>query len=413
MNSHKDQSPAKVMQSFQIPIPTIGYFSRIVYISTMHVSYRNRLMIVLGLGLFQWTGAQDASYILKSQSFKEAPSAINFSPDASLLLTGYTDGTIRIMDPESFQVSLERKNAHFKEVKALDMSPAMDLIMSAGHNTIHFWDLQGNKVETWGKHATNIWNAEISRNGKWAVSSAFNKTFLLWDVKQLTFAESMRGHKDVCLAVSISPDNRWIASGSKDQTLKIWDLETRALISTLEGPAELVYDLEFSPDSRLLATASQDETIRIYEVDSTNLLYILKGHQESVMEVEFSPDGRYLLSGSADHSLMLWDLRSGEKIYQFLAQGPVTDLVFHPNGQSFFSISSAGELVHWDLHPEIFVLRYYEEAYLKELSAVADFEPRRKGESKKDFQSRQTGAAPLRKKIVDRYYQLYLEERDH
>ena len=378
----------------------------------MHVKYRIGLLIILGFGLSQLTVAQDASYILKSQSFKEAPSAINLSPDASLLLAGFTDGTLRILDPESFVVSLELKIAHFKELKAIDMSPRMEMILSAGHNTIHLWDLQGNKLDTWGKHATNIWNAELSQNGLWVVSSAFNKTFLLWDVKQLTLAESMRGHTDVCLAVSISPDNRWIASGSKDQTLRIWDLETRELLSTFEGPAELVYDLEFSPDSRLLAVCSQEKTIRIYEADSTNLLHILKGHQDHVMEAEFSPDGRYLLSGSADHSLILWDLRSGEKIYQFLEKGPVTDLVFHPNGQSFYSISSAGELIHWEIHPEIFVLRYYEEAYLKELSAEKKFEPRRKGESKKEYQSRQLGAAPLKEKIVDRFYQLYLKEQD-
>ena len=131
-----------------------------------------------------------------------------------------------------------------------------------------------------------------------------------------------------------------------------------------------------------------------------------------MLEVEFSPDGRYLLSGSADHSMILYDVRSGEKIYQFLESGPLTDLAFHTNGQSFFSTSSAGDLIHWKLDPEIFVLRYFEEAYLNELSSEPAFEPRRKGESKKDYQNRQTRAAPLKEKMVDRYYQRYLRERD-
>jgi len=370
------------------------------------------LFLILGLGLCQITWAQEASFILKSQSFKEAPSAVNLSADGSRLLTGFSDGTIRIMDTESFRLTLELDKAHLKEVKAIDMSPGMEFFLSAGHTAIHLWDMGGNKLDTWGRHATNIWNAEFSQDGLWAVSSAFNKTFLLWDVRQRTLAESMRGHQDICLAVSISPDSHWIASGSKDETIKIWDLESRELLSTLQGPSELIYDLEFGPDSRLLAVASQNKTIRMYDMDSTDLLHILRGHQEAVMEVEFSPDGRYLVSGSADHSLILWDVRTGKKIYQFLEKGPLTDLVFHPDGRSFFSTSSSGDLIHWDLDPEIFVLGYYEEAYLKELSSERVFEPRRKGESKRDYQKRLVRAAPLKKELVDRYYQLYLRERD-
>jgi WD40 repeat protein len=110
--------------------------------------------------------------------------------------------------------------------------------------------------------------------------------------------------------------------------------------------------------------------------------------------------------------MILWDVRRGEKIYQFLEHGPITDLAFHPEGKSFFSTSSTGDLIRWELHPEIFVLHYFEEAYLKDLEAEADLEPRRKGESKKDYQNRQVHAAPLKENIVDRYYQLYLQERD-
>lgn len=409
-----DQYQAKVIQSYHLAIPTIGYFTRNVYISNMQSWQSKVVLLMLLLGLSPLTWAQDDSYILQTQSFKAAPSAIKLSPDASLLLAGFTDGTLRLMDPESFQVSMELENVHFKEIKSVDISSDMEKILSAGHNKIRLWDRSGNKLDAWERHATTIWNAEFSENGLWAVSSAFNKTFLLWDVKNSSLAESMRGHSDICLAVSISPDNRWVASGSKDQTIKIWNLESREHVIALQGPSELIYDLDFSPDSRLLAASSQDETVRIYSLDSKKLLHILKGHQEGVMKVDFSPDGRYLLSASADQSVILWDVQSGELIYQFLTPGTsVTDLVFHPDGRSFFSASSNGVLARWALHPEIFVLRYFEEDYLKEISADPAFEARRKGESKKDFQSRLKRAAPQREKIVDRYYQLYLQQSDH
>lgn len=372
---------------------------------------------ILALGALIWglgspVRAQEASYILKRQEFKTALSSINFSPDGSLLLAGFSDGSFSIMDPESFLPSLEVADAHYKAVNAIDMPPKMDFILTAGHSSIKIWDRKGAHLLDWNKHATNIWNAEISKDGLWAVSSAYNKTFLLWDVSKNELVEALRGHEDICLAVSISPDNRWIASGSNDLSIKIWDLETRQVISTMHGPTEDIYDLAFSPDSRLLAACSKDKTVRLFDMGESKLLHILKGHSEMVMEAEFSPDGRHLITASADHSVILWDVAKGEKIYQYLdIEAPVMDLAYHPDGLSFYSISMAADLTRWSVHPEIFVMKYYQEEYLNELSKDPVFEARRKGESKKEFEARQTVAQVKKAGIIEHYYQLYLEER--
>ena len=371
------------------------------------------LLLILILGPDSVLIGQDSPYILKRQTYKVAPSSVNLSPDASMLLTGFSDGSFQLLDPLSFEPLRERKEAHFKAVQAMDMNPAMDLMLTAGHSTLRLWDKQGELVKTWTKHSTTIWNAEISRDGLWAVSSAHNKTFLLWDLKEQSLKTALRGHEDVCLAVSLSPNQQWIASGSKDQTIKIWDLATQEILFSLNGPSLPVLDLEFSPDSRLLAASSQEDDIRIYDVQSRNMLHLLKGHRDRVMEVEFSPCGNYLLSGSDDHSLILWDVKSGEQIHMFFEHASeVTDLVYASDGKSFYSVSPTGDLIHWALDPEIFVLKYFEEDYLKELAAQPVFQARRKGESKKDYQNRQSRSKTLKAEIVDRYYQLYLKERE-
>ena len=148
----------------------------------------------------------------------------------------------------------------------MDMPPKMDFVLSAGHNSIKLWDMTGKHLGHWTAHATTIWNVDISNDGKRAVSSAFNKTFLLWDVYNSVVLEQMRGHEDVCMSVCISPNNLFIASGSNDQTLKIWDMETRQLIRTFNGPSQDVYDVEISPDSRLLGVASKDRSVRVYNI---------------------------------------------------------------------------------------------------------------------------------------------------
>jgi WD40 repeat protein len=381
------------------------------YISGMHKT-RPLFTLTLLLGMASSGLAQEASYILKRQIYKVPLTSINISPDGMFLLAGYNDGSFRLQDPHSFEIKLEVAGAHYKGVNAMVMPPKMDFILTAGHNSMKLWDRDGKHLYNLKGHATTIWNVEMSSDGLWAVSSAMNKTFLLWDVYNGVIKERMRGHENVCMAVAISPDKRLIASGSNDLSINIWDLDSAQVITTLHGPTQDIYDVEFSPDSRLLVAASKDKTARLYDLEEQKLLFILKGHRDMVMEAEFSPDGNYLVTGSADRSLILWEVETGERIHQFLDnEAAVMDLVFHPDGHSFYSITYAGDLTRWELHPEIFVLKYYEKPYREELAAEALFEPRRKGESKKDYLVRVEEAAVKKSEIIARYYQQYRSER--
>jgi len=383
------------------------------YISVMRVKYQIFISLSLICINISTVLAQEASYILKRQIFKVPLTSINISPDGLFLLAGFDDGTFRLLDPLGFETKLEVEGAHYKAVNAMDMPPKMDLILTAGANQIKLWDRSGKHLFDWtGGHATTIWNAEISNNGLWAVSSAMNKTFLLWDVYNSELKEKMRGHDDVCMAVCISADSRLIASGGNDQRLNIWDLETRQVIAQLHGPAQDVYDVKFSPDSKLLAVASRENSARLYDLEEEKLLYILKGHTEMILEAEFSPEGSYLITGSADQSIILWDARTGERIHQFPdIEGAVMDLVFHPDGQSFYSISYGADLTRWALDPEIFVLKYYESSYREELAENPLFEPKRRGESRKDYEARLEKASTTKSAIIARYYKDYLQAR--
>ena len=376
----------------------------------MRIKYPIIVALSLMLGTISTTLAQDDSYILKRQLFKVALTSINISPDGLFLLSGFNDGTFRLLDPDSFEVKLEVIGAHHKAVNAIDMPPKMDFILTAGHNSIKLWDRSGKHLFDWNAHATTIWNAEISSDGLWAVSSAMNKTFLLWDVYNNVLVERMRAHEDVAMAVSISPDCRLIASGSKDQSIRIWDLETRQPIYQLHGPTQDIYDLEFSPDGSLLVACSRDKSVRLYDLKEKKLLHILKGHSDMVLEAEFSPNGKYLVSASADQSIILWDVQTGDRIHQFLEnEGAVMDLVFHPDGYSFYSISYAGDLSRWEVDPEIFVLYYYDLPYREELASDPIFEPKRKGESKKEYEARAAEAGVKKREIIAAYYELYLD----
>jgi WD40 repeat protein len=372
---------------------------------------RSLLLLIALIATLQVLVSQEPTYILQRETFKPGIISISFSPDGEMLLAGFVDGSFQVLDPLSFQSTLEVKDAHTKPVTALQMTPKMDYILTAGAKTIKRWDRAGNLKGMYNGHATTIWNLDVSKDGKSAVSTAFNKTFILWDVKTRTTIAHMRGHEDVCLTACISDNNKLIASGSNDLTVKIWDLESREVITTFHGPTDDIYNVAFSPDSRLVAAASAEKSIRIYNIEEKKLVHILKGHRDVVRKVDFSPDGTFLVSASEDNSLMLWETKSGERIFHFTDnEGPILDVKFHPDGKSFYSVSSLGELTRWEMNPEIIVLHYYETPYRSELSADPIFEARRNGESRKDYEARQKTAAQNKTEILERYYKQYLEE---
>ena len=231
------------------------------------------------------TKGQGSDYILQSISCKVPITTIHLSPDGKKLFAGYQDGSISIMDRESLSEIVHIEEAHPKAISALELSPKMDYILSAGHTSIKLWDTLGTHISNWKAHSTSIRKLDLSNNGKYAVSTGFNKTFMFWDAHDGSVIQPMKGHTDVTFAVAISPDNTLIASGSNDRTIKIWDIESTQCIITLHGPTSDVYDVKFSPDGKLVAACSKDKSVRIYDIKEEKLLHLLKGHRDMVLEI--------------------------------------------------------------------------------------------------------------------------------
>lgn len=353
---------------------------------------------------------QSRDYVLIREKFDHPVTTINISPDGTKLLTGFEDGSFSILDAETLEVLTHVEGAHSKAIYALEYDPKMKFILSAGHHSIKIWTPEGEHFANWKSHTTTIWNVDISSDGKYAVSSEFNKTFRLWDVYSGEILELMRSHEDVTMAVTISPDSRYVASGSNDLTVKIWDIESRKPIKTLQGATQDIYDVKFSPDGKLIAVASKDQNVRIYDLEEEKMIHLLKGHSDFVMEIEFSPDGRYLISASADQLVSLWEVSTGVKIYSYIEnEAALLDIAYHPDGNSIYGTSIDNYVTRWAVDPEIFVLKYYYDPYMEEIFSNHLFDERRKKESKKDYLSRMVRADKKRAEIVNQYYQQYLE----
>ncbi|MEQ8957550.1 MAG: hypothetical protein RLP02_06440, partial [Coleofasciculus sp. C2-GNP5-27] len=208
---------------------------------------------------------------------------------------------------------------HTYFVYAVAISPDRETIVSGSTDgTIKLWDVQtGKEKQTLKGHAGRfgyVQSIAISPDGKLLVSGGNDKTIKLWQLSSGKERRTLTGHSGLFAgvkSVTISPDGKLLASGSDDKTIKLWSLAKGRELRTFKGHTAGVNGVAISPDGKILASGSSDKTIKLWQVGKARELHTLTGHTDSVNGIAFSSDGQIFASGSADGTIKLWQLSSG------------------------------------------------------------------------------------------------------
>ncbi|EDR01988.1 uncharacterized protein LACBIDRAFT_310142 [Laccaria bicolor S238N-H82] len=199
---------------------------------------------------------------------------VAFSPDGTRIVSGSSDGTVRISDAET-----------------------------------------GSLVgEPWRGHDCQVWSVAFSPDGTRIVSGSGDETVRIWDAKTGSpVGKPLEGHDGEVKSVAFSPDGILLVSGSVDKTVRIWHVETgRPVGKPLEGHDGEVKSVAFSPDGTRVVSGSDDWTIRIWDAKTGTTVGVpLRGHRDCVLSVAFSPDGKRIGSGSRDRTVRIWDAEIG------------------------------------------------------------------------------------------------------
>lgn len=137
------------------------------------------------------------------------------------------------------------------------------------------------------------------------LSGSRDNSLIVW---QLTRDESnygvakraLKGHSHIVSDCALAPDGDYAVSSSWDHTLRLWNLKTGETVVRFVGHTKDVLSVAFSKSVRQIVSASRDKTVKVWNV-SGHCVETLQGHSDWASTVRCSPnDDSIVLSGGWD-----------------------------------------------------------------------------------------------------------------
>lgn len=309
----------------------------------------------------------DSGMVKLANTFKEHKSivtAVRFSVNDSLLVTGSVDSTIKIWKKQTGEIVRTIKQP--EGISYLDLSADGNFIATGSYDAIvRIWRVSDGALmkELRGSKGT-IWTVAFSMDGKLLASAGDDNTVRIWKTSTGELLHSLQGHKRIVWSLKFSPDGTKLASASYDFTFKIWNVADGRLLNTNTGHTETVVDIAFSHDGKMLASTSDDCTIKIWNMENMALIRSMEV-PEHVQAVAFSPDDKRLMTGGRDKTLIgeftqnflgdsefnkgvsarLWDVATGALLQTFTHHGnDVMDIAYSHDGK-WIATASADKTV--------------------------------------------------------------------
>ena len=277
----------------------------------------------------------------KSQNIQEANSfsidkneltAINITPDNSMVICGFKDGDIIAYETLSGKKVFEVKR-HDNDIHSINFNKKGKYFASAGQDkaTVVWSVATGKQLKTYNS-GDAVWTTEFTPDGKYIATAGTDQLITVWELVSGKRYRSLWGHSNRVYELKITSDGKYIISVSGDYTMKKWDISKQLKLKSVKAHDNDVTSVDISKDNKIIVTASKDMTVRLWDFDTFDNIAVMRGHQWWINKVRFSPDTKYIASASVDQSVILWDTETHDIVKKLQFDGPVKDVEFSRDG---------------------------------------------------------------------------------
>jgi len=293
-------------------------------------------------------------------------SAVAFSPDNQVLVTGDVWGTLRFWDSAGGEMGMEK--AHMGWVHDLAFSEDGRMLASAGQDaSICLWDVPSldvspvemEKRKVFRGHSHRVFKVAFSRDGHRLVSSDIHGGKRVWDVASVLLTRNQGSQPNGICELSFSDDGSRVVWAS-DKVVGIWDvIVDLGLQHTVSVPQPVIdKDVLFPPlrsgvvaklNSVLLAVCQKNGEATLFNPWTGRVIQRISSLGRSVSSLAIDPNGNSLFVGSNDGSLVSYDLTIGAR--QLLHRGAgnrIERIAVSPTQGNMAFVDAVGVVRLWD-----------------------------------------------------------------
>ena len=273
---------------------------------------------------------------------------VAFSPDGKRLVTGASEGLIRLFDTDTGAEQWHKK-AHSEFVSALAYSPDGRIIASASGYSENRIKLLGRCHGQLARQfdGTHRVGQRISIFPRWPAARVVqhDQTVRVWDTAGFWQISILRGHLTEVHCVAYSSDGRTIASGDKDGTINVWDAGTHYRDPPLVLPG-VTASLQFSRDGNKVFLINGG-TVQVRDhnfLDDFNefMQYHELGRLNRTLAI--SPDDHLLAVADLLQQIKVANAETGKIVANFVGRaGLIAELGLCEDGQTLVTVGTEEE----------------------------------------------------------------------
>ncbi|KAM7454198.1 hypothetical protein BLSTO_05046 [Blastocystis sp. subtype 1] len=316
--------------------------------------------------VWEW---QSETFVLKQQGHYYGISALEFSPDGSVIATGGDDGKVKLWSVMSgfCFVTFAEHTAAVTDICYVKGSHA--IVSASLDGTVRAFDLVRYRNFRTLTTPTPVQFTCVTCDSSGDLIAAGTSApfaIYIWSLRTGKLLDTLTGHEAPISCLQFNHRGTQLASGSWDHTVRTWDLLASGLKESLQHPAEIL-SLDWRRDDKELVASSLNGSVFIWNPEDATVLGSIDGRRDLsggrrstdeftaqhnmqgkyFKSVCYSADGEFLIAAGQSKYVCIYSLRSKCLVRKYpLTQNLSLEGVLDKlNGKNMTEIGSKSELM--------------------------------------------------------------------
>ena len=289
--------------------------------------------------------------------------ALDFSPDSTILATGDRDGLIQLWDTAAWQEARAPYSGHKKAIVDLAFSPDRTKLASVSlDNDLIQWDL--NSTENSRSSLTllsQVSAVAYSGDSTRIVTGGNDLLINIWDAANLSFVKKKDFSAQIVDIVNVQDSSVFVIGGN-DQSVGLLDISGEVRLTSVGRLRYPLTSVAASRDGRLISAGDLNGGVAVWErVDEKSNEVVrpkslIVGDMASLEEpgsphsIAFSQDGQWIFSGLQNGTIRSLNASTGADEKQaLLFNAHAEKLAISHDSQIMITQQENGTLTIWDL----------------------------------------------------------------